>query len=505
MAQLFGDQDRKIFPRWRPFRETLKTGELSSIENAARKNTPIDDLLRLKAQWGKNRTPSFAADVVSAAVALDEPGQAKQEADFLLKAQSVPLPARSLAERILGIATVEPALDINDVLNAQSTRKKIHDIRRRLWDDPHNVIGWTELSFFFAVIGVHDKAISAMENALRLAPHNRYVLRSAARLFVHINHLGRAHELLLTNERTRYDPWLLAAEIAIADARGKPPKFAITGRRTLNSGIDRFHVSELASAIGTLEINASGSTRRGRRFIQDSLEKPSENAVAQAAWADRKFGMIDINGTILRQSPEAKTWDNYMIGNWRRALDASMTWFRDQPFSKHPPIIASYLSALVFQEYESAAKIAGQGLVANAGDPLLLNNLAYSLANQGKISEAVTALKNISLEGLPTEISAPVLATRGLIAYRSGNAIEGRALYMEAVERLNGHQSALLRANLHMAIEELRAGTPQANVVAVASLGITAEVVMPEVVMLRERLRGQFVESRKKEAISDHG
>ena len=53
--------------------------------------------------------------------------------------------------------------------------------------------------------------------ALQLAPTNRHVLRSASRLFLHLDDSERAYDIIAQSDATVDDPWLIAAELSFAD------------------------------------------------------------------------------------------------------------------------------------------------------------------------------------------------------------------------------------------------------------------------------------------------
>src|SRR5437870_228380 len=110
-----------------------------------------------------------------------------------------------------------------------------------------------------------------MDTALALAPENRFILRSAARLYLHIGEGRRAHRILLEADALLHDPWILSAEVAIAAVMGKSSKHIKRARKILEA--ERFkpiHLSELASAIGTVEARA-GNRKRSRQFVERSL------------------------------------------------------------------------------------------------------------------------------------------------------------------------------------------------------------------------------------------
>ena len=110
-----------------------------------------------------------------------------------------------------------------------------------------------------------------MAVALQLAPENRHVLRSAARLFVHAHDPERAHDLIRGNAATPYDPWLIAAEIALAAGAERKPKFFKKGIAVLEEG-NRMprQVTELAGALATT-------------FLVDGYRK-RESACFSNAW-----------------------------------------------------------------------------------------------------------------------------------------------------------------------------------------------------------------------------
>jgi hypothetical protein len=82
----------------------------------------------------------------------------------------------------------------------------------------------------------------------------------------------------------REDPWLLAAEVAVASVAGRRPMFVRQGRKVLESGrLPALQTAKLASAIATLEMTA-GDTRSARRLFRESLVDPTDNSLAQAGW-----------------------------------------------------------------------------------------------------------------------------------------------------------------------------------------------------------------------------
>lgn len=84
------------------------------------------------------------------------------------------------------------------------------------------------------------------------------------------------------------------------------------------------------------------------------------------------------------------------------------------------------------------------GLVANPDNTLLRNNLAFTLANEDRPAQAAAQLDLVQTGGLSPREHAVVSATRGLIAFRTGQTAEGRRLYDDAINELRReHQDDL--------------------------------------------------------------
>ena len=123
-----------------------------------------------------------------------------------------------------------------------------------------------------------EPAKRAMTVALQLAPHDRHVLRSAARLYFHIRDPQRAYSLIRRNEAAPYDPWLMATELALAMSIDKAPAFLKPGIALLESGSVMPHqITELAGAAASTYLTGAGPHRRSRKLFAQSLADPNDN------------------------------------------------------------------------------------------------------------------------------------------------------------------------------------------------------------------------------------
>lgn len=409
-----------------------------------------------------------AADAMFGALVIGEPQRARHVALHVLDADAqssksllvVDL-ARRLVRSIDDQAQFE--LPVDPATDLRYAQTRIRELRSRLRENPHNPVGWVDLSRGHATTGSIDKAVKAMLVALGRGDANRFVLRSAARLFVHTKDFGRAYQVLARAGETRTDPWLLASELAVGHVAGQSPKSTRAARRLAADGnFTPFERSELLSAIATLEL-ANGSDKRARKLFAESLVSPHENSLAQAEWASARMARLNVSELLLQtpESYEARARDAASHGDWKVALQQSLYWQHAEPFSAEPAIHASYIASVGMGDYRTAADLLSQALDSNPGDAVVRNNYAYALASLGQLESAAQQL--LAMRPLIREprLQVPYLATSGLVAYRAGRVEEGRSLYRNAIAVARAEpdfKQALAMVWLHFAHEESRAG-----------------------------------------------
>jgi Tfp pilus assembly protein PilF len=224
-----------------------------------------------------------------------------------------------------------------------------------------------------------------------------------------------------------------------------------------------FEVSELASALATLELFHANS-KLARKLFRKALRKPTENSIAQAVWASHfsKEDLVTVQSFNAPRNFEALARSHYEVKNWERALNQGKGWILDQPFAVTPVLFCGHVAAII-EDFEIAARIYRFGLRANPLNTTLLNNLAFVLASNDKPTYAELELERIDRTSLSAEDQIVVTATEGLINFRKGNVIEGRSLYKRAIEIANEHKklNLSLRAFIFLAREEVNAGTDE--------------------------------------------
>jgi tetratricopeptide (TPR) repeat protein len=133
-----------------------------------------------------------------------------------------------------------------------------------------------------------------------------------------------------------------------------------------------------------------------------------------------------------------------------------------------PPVFGSYHAA-VAQQYELGVDFGRQGLIANPGLVLLRNNLAFCLAKLGEVAAAAKELEQVDLSALAPDDQATLLATHGLIAFRSGDPVAGKEAYERAI-RLARDARVRAIALIMLAVEEATVRHDEAE--ATASLAL---------------------------------
>lgn len=497
MAGLIDDPNRNVIPHWRESRTALVSDEIAPFVKQSPKQTIVIARVEDKIlDWHQNPTLSFATDLVNAAyITNDRSKEITIAANYILEQETEKSGiACRLAKYILGIRDIYKASDSVDVV----TRAK-HDIRvirKRLQEEPRNAIIRVDLARAYAILGLLDKANEVMQTALILAPENRFVLRSANRLYIHRKEYIEAFNLLHRNNITKYDPWLLAAEIASGAVINRSSNNIKRAIQLLDSqSIDPKHLSELASAIGTNEACA-GNNRQARKRFAQSLLKPTENAIAQAAWISRNTGLIQVSSLVYETHSafEARAWQKFHNQQWKESVQETQKWWYEQPFSSRPLMLGTYVATVAIEDYALGAMFAKSGLVANPDDFYFKNNLSYALALDNRINDAEKVFKLVKEHHLNIDSKIVFLATSGLIALRSGNIDKGCTLYESSIKlaQSSSKRKHAAIAAINYAHEALRIGLSNVQEIVARAQILSEGMKDLDVTIIRDRLNNRI-------------
>lgn len=463
MTVTLNDENRVVVPRWREVASFAPDSECLPV-SGERQPGEVDpaELLTKIEDWRRYRSTPFATEAVASAVSLGLQELVGDIAEQVIAASDATPEALMLARRALGEYD-NVSLYLPQPLSAQSLAEKMRQARGRLRDDPRNALLWSRVSRLYASMGKHRKAKEAMRVALGLYPSHRSLLRRASRLSLEIEEPDWGRSLLLKSVRVRTDPWLMAAEIALATSMNLTSPLLVAGRKMLSSGAMRpTHITELASAVATVEYQA-GSVKLGRRFLRQSLRDPTDNSVAQAQDLMKCDSSIEISSNLLALpfGFEARAAYSLEEGEWLEAKRQSTLWQADEPFSERAAVMGSFVSSVALGDDSGALQFLDVGLLAKPDDWILLNNKAFALASLGRLAEAKEAVRRAFPSAPAIDASITLAATRGLIDFRSGNSESGRGNYQAAIESaVNAKRwlSAALAAAF-LAREEILAGT----------------------------------------------
>lgn len=424
-------------------------GELSDpfkVNDATKLQLSIDGYLN---DWRAKATIPIAGDLLSAAYVNNfrNVPEVIEAAKFIITnreeaTQSQIAIASMFLKNVLGLKPGKKidaisASTLDKVINPKPIRIKIKILKRHLTSFPSNPVTLIELSRLYSILGQENKAVRHMNMAMHFGNENRFVLRSASRLFAHYGDLEKAHDILRRSALASVDPWITAAEISLAEMRGRHSKFIKKGIHMVESGIySEFSTSELASALGTAEL-FNGTIKKSRELFRRSLIAPNDNSLAQAEWASNKEVGLSISAPMhgVEYGFEAEALYHYNEENYVDALNAASKWLVDMPFSKRPSLLGAHVAGALLDDLNTAIIFCKAGLASHPNDPQLINNIVYCLLLLGRIEEAESYMNQILVwHELEKTTEICLRATAGLYYFRKGEREKGRRYYWSAIE-----------------------------------------------------------------------
>ena len=470
--------NRNIIPSWRTYAETAKAGEL---EFSKTKDTPIQ-FGRFKdyvIEWQHHRCVSTASDLVNAGLVsgnINIPEVVESASYIKSHEEESPTLVLEVASSIL--STPSSSIDNDaprgfDKKVAQllgrfdqqqaAVKARIGLLRKQIQSFCYNPIAYCEVARCFMDLGMPEKAEHNIRIALHLAPNHRYVTRCAARFYLHQLQPDVAKHILIRNGWVKYDPWVMASEIAVESVMGRSSQYLKTGRQlVLSDSISPFSASELSLAICKEDMKADKRSDSRLMFAR-GMVKPNNNSLAQAEAIVRFNPSYEVDYSrysYLNDRFEADTRLLYNMEDFHGAYEASLNWLYSFRFSREPISFAFDIASTFLKRYEEALSILRIGLESNPKDAGLLNNLAYAYGLTNRLAEAEEVLNDLDIEGVLSQNPSNgicLLATSGLLRYRQGFYEEARFLYQKAIEYAKKDNNKYLadKARLNMIREEV--------------------------------------------------
>jgi tetratricopeptide (TPR) repeat protein len=433
-------------------------GELAMPGKPAQDPRIPDELRERLEAWRNSNDVVAAAELVETAIVEGREQEAERAARSLMREESGATPlVRKQAALLLGRLGPE---------GPSPTSIDIGSIRRHVYRFPEDALSWVDLALGYVTKGEKDKAQRAMRVALQLAPTDRHVLRSAARMYLHLDDPEHAHDVLQRSEATKFDPWLVAGEIALSSAAGRKPQFFKVGIGMVeDGGFQPLHVSELASAIGTVHLR--DGNRRARKLFRTSLVNPTGNSLAQAEWANPHLGGELVTSKQIDDvldSGEARAFHAYWQGDFEGLIRICEQWMTEEPFASKPYAVGSSV-AITIGDLDLGYRLAERGLELEPDSLLFRNHLAYALIEKGEYPRATQILRQALIKK-PDDVSAEYLAaTASMLSMRLGEIEDGIAGYKAVIAafRRQGNKNLEASAAAYLALEAARAGSDSAS------------------------------------------
>lgn len=451
---------RHTIPRWNALNTSMILGEMDSY-SVAPKN-PIQncetELEQLLSEWKHEKNLPLAIEIISASKFSESDINISDVRDYIvrLKLDGVNLP--DLVQQFID--------EKSDSLPRRELPLNYHDSIKKtkisLAQFPRNPLMWSELAREYLISGQINKSKRAIQIALGLAPDNRTVVRSAARLYIHLGDFDRARYHLNKSNLVNVDPWILASEIAVMNQMGKSSRKINRGREMLLSqNYSPLALSELASELSTMDFSA-GNSKQGKRKLQIVQDHLHENAFAQIVWINEHVYNLS---SLISKAPspscnyEAIARACFFDGVWDKTLEYAGEWLEYQPFSREPALLSSYIAADLVGDISKADQAIRCGLISNPDDSAIVNNYIYVSILRNDFGEAEAYMKKAYVQfDVPSNVS--LTATNGLLLYRTGHPDMGLEKYKEAIAIAASKNDDILqcKAAIYLAREEKRLG-----------------------------------------------
>jgi tetratricopeptide (TPR) repeat protein len=445
---------RQVVPRWHSPDYALETGERDSARcSVAPKALPVHWLRKLGEEA---RQKQVHADVELAEVQFLHASASMSRDDLPDKLRALWHRASTHPE---GRPPERPTNQEGDWIALE--KRNVAKLRASLARHPRQALMWSELARSHIVLGEDEKARRAMGCAVQLAGRSAYVRRSAARMHLHLEDVSGALRAVRQHPNFVGDPRMPSAELAITSRAGLPLSQVKRGLKMLDDGNFRTaHLSELAAALATIEMEA-GKHKKSRALFARSLQAPSENTLAQVQWAAERDDTIMVPEAAwsVPKSFEAHALAARLTGDWDEVLTCCEQWLEEEPYATRPAVLGSFATYTKAQAFR-AERLATRALSASQQSVSLRNNRAVARAYLGDIEGALKDVR--SSLGCHVRHVPYLLATLGLIGYRSGDLELGSLGYSAAVSHFVGERdaSSAALAGLFWLRELARTGDP---------------------------------------------
>jgi len=453
------DKDRRLLPRWRSPTDAALAGELFPLgqaPDATRRLIISEQFDQAVQEWRETGSAEAGSEVVESAIVLGREGEIVDVAAELITESGLKPEVKRLARRVLASDDFGKTDSVSTDLNVDvaAIRGAIASLRLQVRRDPRSALAWMEIGRLHTMLGQETPAERSVLSAVAISPSNRFVARAAARFFVHKGDPEQALSVIRRSIRLERDPWLMAAEISLAQIAGAT---SVLVKRALElsseDSLHPWHTSELNGALAGL-VARDGNIKRARKLMSQSLRFPTENALAQAQWAAGQLQGPGIAPIVAQHEDafEAQALLSRSERNWIDACNRCRLWSNFEPTSSRPLVLGSFMALTAMNDPVEALAFLNRAVLIEPRDPVPHNNRAVALAYMGRMAEARRSLERAIRATRDAGNNAVLTATAALLMCREGRVTEGIAEYRRAAElsarQKDGPRLALILAHL---------------------------------------------------------
>jgi len=460
MRATFAEQ-RKMLPRWRRFQDPANLEELNSIKKKPLTKSESGEHSVAIECWKEDHNLENAIELCSSAIVHCRFEDAGTAASYIIENKP-----RSPSVVLLAQKVLHPDRKV-EAAQVDNRRVEIAILKKRSHNSPHNAAVWVDLALAYAALGQNDKAKRSIEVALAIAPHNRFVVRCAARFFVHIRNDSRARRIVKDYRFLRNDPWVLAVDLSLSSAEIISSRHVKLAKTMVDrNAVPPFHASELAVTLSEIE-GKNSAYRSARKLLESALVDPTENSIAHAQWVKNRHELdIPLNDNVINRDSvrEAQVYKHLDDGDWHQCMSKAKRWSEREPYSTRPFEIMTYVSCVCQDNHNDCVNYSKHGLKLGMNNFSLLNNLTIGYALSGDIENANATFGLIKASSLNEDDRPVYIATKGMLAFKRKNIDEGTDLYDTAIAKIGyTDKRAKSIARLFLAREKILANTPDAR------------------------------------------
>ena len=456
---------RRLIPKWRKAKFSIHQPDMLGLIKPTKPIVPFstsDEAVDL-ALWSWETTKSIGdlADLLAFGMDSRQHVRLAPAAKVALNSQEATPAMRLVAKEILNSGVSEAFL-----WRDSEAAKSVRSLRALLLNTPNDTIALVDLAQHHLALAKHRAALRALMTAYQISPDSVHVLRAMTRYWIHIGSPEKAHAFIKSAPRAAVDPWLMASEIATAQAAGAQSIQLRKAQRALaTKAFKNKDVTELAGAVGCAELY-QGNFKEARKLFRLALEHPTDNVLAQAI-TNQDHLQIEINESLIKKAPdgvfEGRALQALLRTDFEEVNLLTEQWAEEEAFSSRPRLLQSFVHGAL-GNFELALKAADSGLLTDPKDFSLRGNRAYALALLERFDEATAELKLIDAQG--DENNRPLtLATMGAVKLLTGEHELGRTLYEEALTKFESKKAELQYSDClaFYARTATKAGSPKSS------------------------------------------